>query len=139
MIWDAILAFPHAEAGITIPWPEAIERSPVTANSRPTTTTTIQAGTRPTSTSEMNAAEIRSLSAMGSSSVPSVVISPRRRASQPSRKSVAVASRKMARATISRPSNFVRSTTTKNGTRKIRRSVSALGRLIFKVTEIIAP
>ena len=118
---------------MTMPRPDAIDRRPDTANSRPITTTTIQAGASPSSTSEMNAAEISSLSAIGSSSVPSVVISPRRRASQPSRKSVATAVRKISSPTVSRPSNFVSSTTTRNGTRKMRRSVSALGRLIFKI------
>ena len=71
-----IFALPQPEAGITIPRPDAIERRPETANSRPMTTTTIHAGARPSSTSEMKAAEISSLSAIGSSSVPSVVISP---------------------------------------------------------------
>ncbi len=121
---------------MTIPRAEPIERRPDTANSRPITTTTIHAGAMSSSTSEMNAAEMSSLSAMGSSSVPSVVISPRRRASQPSRKSVATAVRKISRPTVSRPSNFVRSTTTRNGTRKMRVSVRALGRLIFTARQI---
>ena len=71
-----IFALPQPDAAMMIPRPDAIDRRPDTANSRPMTTTTIQAGARPSSTSEMNAAEIRSLSAIGSSSVPSVVISP---------------------------------------------------------------
>src|SRR5215471_14487849 len=73
-ICDAILALPQTDAGITIPSLAAIDRSPVTANSRATMMTTIQAGATPISTSEMNAADTRSLSAIGSRSVPSFVI-----------------------------------------------------------------
>ena len=42
-----IFALPQADAEITTPRPDAIERSPDTANSRPITTTTIHAGARP--------------------------------------------------------------------------------------------
>ena len=76
------------------------------------------------------------MSAIGSRRVPSVVISPRRRASQPSKKSVAVAKRKISSPTVSRPSNFVRRTTRRNGTRKMRRSVSAFGRLMFNCSSV---
>ena len=69
-ISESIFALPQPEAGITMPCPAAIERSPETANSRPTMTTTIQAGASPSSTSEMKTAEMSSLSAIGSSSVP---------------------------------------------------------------------
>ena len=48
-------------------------RSPVTARSRHTISTTIHAGTRPTWTSEISCAAISSLSATGSSSLPSAV------------------------------------------------------------------
>ena len=62
------------------PSAEAMFRNPSTMNSRPMIITTIHPGTRCISTSETNAAEISSLSAIGSSRIPSVVTSPRRRA-----------------------------------------------------------
>ena len=55
-------------------------RKPETANSRPMMMTTIQAGTHFNSTKEMNAAEVRSLSATGSRRIPSVVTCRRFRA-----------------------------------------------------------
>jgi len=55
-------------------------RSPEIANSRPTITITIQAGTACTCTREISAAETSNLSAIGSSSVPIVVTCPQRRA-----------------------------------------------------------
>ena len=76
----AIFHFPSFEAAIVRPWLTAIERSPVTANSRPMMMHTAQASASCRSTSEMSAAEIRSLSAMGSRSVPIVVTFLKRRA-----------------------------------------------------------
>ena len=72
-------------APIVIPWLEAIMRSPSTANSRPMMIQTIQARATPICTSEMNAAEVSSLSAIGSRRMPRVVTWSRLRASQPSR------------------------------------------------------
>jgi hypothetical protein len=63
---------------------------------------TIHAGTRWMSTSETRAAEINNLSAMGSSSVPTVVICPQRRARYPSRRSVAASASKISSANVSR-------------------------------------
>ena len=49
-----------------MPRADARLRRPVTASSRPMITATIHAGARPSCTSEMNAADVRSLSAIGS-------------------------------------------------------------------------
>ena len=71
-------------------------RSPETANSRPTIRITIQAGTARTCTRAISAEDISSLSAIGSSSVPMVVIWRQRRARYPSSRSVLAAHRKIA-------------------------------------------
>jgi hypothetical protein len=57
---------------------------------------TIQAGATPSPISMTSAARTSTLSATGSSSLPSGVLSPRRRASQPSIWSVAIATTKIA-------------------------------------------
>lgn len=75
-----ILIFPSSEASMVKPSREAMLRRPEMANSRPTIMTTIQAGAHFNSTSEIKAAEVSSLSATGSSSMPSVVTCLRRRA-----------------------------------------------------------
>ena len=62
------------------PQPAATLRRPVTANSRPRMIMTIQAGTASISTRDRNAAAVSSLSAMGSSRIPSRVTWLRRRA-----------------------------------------------------------
>ncbi len=67
-IWSAVLSLADGDAEIARFCSAATERSADTANSRATTITTIQAGARPSSTSEMNAAEVRILSAAGSRS-----------------------------------------------------------------------
>src|SRR5450432_3167149 len=123
-------------------------RNPDTANSRPITNTTIQAGTRWIWTRETKAAEISSLSAIGSSSVPTVVICPQRRARYPSRRSVIAATRKMESARNSfgiqtTPCHSMRRScstiaATSKGTKKMRRMVSAFGRFI-RVPDIQRP
>ena len=77
-----------ASEGFTIE--AAIERNPLTRNSRAMMTTATHAGTRPglNCTNAMKAAAMRSLSARGSSNIPMVVICPRRRARYPSIPSV---------------------------------------------------
>ena len=72
-ICTVVLYLPRDDAGILTPWSPAIERRPLIASSRPMMITTIHAGARPSSTNDMNAAEINSLSATGSSSCPSGV------------------------------------------------------------------
>src|SRR5690349_22449175 len=115
-------------------------RSPETANSRPIISTTIQAGVRWRSTSDTNAAEISSLSAIGSSRVPTVVICPQRRARYPSRRSVAAATRKIASArnslgTQSSPRHSTRKScstkvATRKGTKNMRRMVRVFGKFM---------
>src|SRR5438105_1650203 len=114
-------------------------RRPRTVNSLPMMMTTIQAGTRCMSTSETNAAEIKSLSAMGSRRMPRVVICRRRRAKYPSAQSVAAAKSKIRTPQTSKctekPQNSklglrVRRITMRTGTKKIRNSVSELGRFM---------
>ncbi len=95
-------------------------------------------GKRPIS--EISAAEISSLSAMGSSSVPTVVICFQRRARYPSSRSVAAAIKKIPSArnafvTTTAPRHSIRKfcstiTATRNGTKKMRRMVSVLGRFM---------
>ena len=79
-IWSAVLSLAEGDAEIARFCNAATERSAETANSRATTITTIQAGTKPSSTREMKAAEVRILSAAGSRSWPSRVTCWRRRA-----------------------------------------------------------
>ncbi len=65
---------------MTMPcWPAAT-RSPLTANSRAMITIATQAATRSSDTSEISAAAIRSLSAIGSITFPNVVTASRERA-----------------------------------------------------------
>src|SRR5438270_234103 len=97
----AIFIFPSGDAATTIPRAYARLRRPVTANSRPMITATIHAGARSICTSEMSAADVRSLSASGSITWPSAVICFRRRARYPSSQSVIEATPKMAAPTIS--------------------------------------
>ena len=93
---------------------------------------TIQAGASSICTSEIRAAVIRSLSASGSISWPNVVICFCRRARNPSSQSVSAATLKIAAPTSSFPSNSVHSTTTSNGTRKMRARVKLFGRFMGK-------
>jgi hypothetical protein len=101
--------------------------------------TTIQPGTRCMSTSEMNAAEISNLSAIGSSRIPSVVTCACRRAKYPSAQSVAAAVSKISTPQTSKctgnPHNStlglrVNSTTMSTGTKKILSTVRKFGRFI---------
>ena len=66
MTCAAILILPSCDAPKPAPRTDARLRSPVTASSRPMMTATIQAGARSSCTSEMNAADVSSLSASGS-------------------------------------------------------------------------
>ena len=119
---------------MTKPSAAATLLNPETANSRPTMMQTAQAGASRFSTSEMSAALMSSLSAMGSSRMPKREICWRLRAMRPSRKSVKAAPRKSATPSRWRwtPNQFsekgVSSTTTSSGTTKMRDKVSAFGR-----------
>jgi hypothetical protein len=77
---STIFVLPSAEAAIVNPSADAMLRRPRTVNSRPMMMTTIHPGTSLISTSDTNAADIRSLSAIGSSNMPRVVTWRRRRA-----------------------------------------------------------
>src|ERR1039458_241354 len=120
-------------------------RNPETANSRPMINTAIQPGRERICTSEIRAAEISSLSAMGSSSVPMVVTCFQRRARYPSSKSVNAATRKIpsdnqSLVTLTPPTwnqpVSCTSAATSSGTKKIRRMVSAFGRFIAQTNYI---
>ena len=78
----SIFILPRSLASIVKPSDAAIERRPLTRNSRPMMMTAIHAGTVRglNYTSVMNAAAISSLSATGSSSMPIVVTCARLRA-----------------------------------------------------------
>ena len=69
-----VFVLPRGDAAMVTPFCAAMDRSPETANSRPMMMTTIHAFARPSSTREMNAADISSLSAIGSSNAPSRVV-----------------------------------------------------------------
>ena len=89
--WKNIFVFPRSLALIVYPSAAAIPRNPVTANSLAMIRIAIHPGIIRTCTSEINAAEISSLSAIGSSNVPTVVTCFQRRARYPSSKSVIAA------------------------------------------------
>ena len=90
MSWRAVLYFPSCPAAMTIPSLMAMVRRPVTMNSRAMIAMTTHACTRPRCTSITSAAITISLSASGSRNFPITVTRFRRRATQPSRKSVAL-------------------------------------------------
>jgi hypothetical protein len=123
-----MVALPKSLAWITTFWDAAIPRSPVMARSRPTISTTIQAGTRPTCTKEIRLAEIRSLSATGSRSFPRVVTWRMLRAMRPSSQSVRTAARNTTAAVRLYGRGTTIRNTTRTGTRKIRTRLSAFGR-----------
>ncbi len=131
--WDTVLSLPKEEAGTTTPMDRATPRSPVTASSRPMMTMATQARTMSTCTRATSAAATRSLSATGSSSVPKRVTWLRRRAMVPSSQSVSEAATKMTAAisTLTRSEEITK--TMMSGTRTIRNSVSAMGRLMGKL------
>ena len=126
--WLTVLALASREAGTLTPTVAAAARSPVTASSRPTMTTTIQAATLSISRSDTNAAATRSLSATGSRSVPRVVTWLRRRAMRPSSQSVTEASTKIpvAISTLTRDDEIRK--TIRSGTRTMRVRVRPMGR-----------
>ena len=135
-----IFALPRSLALIVCPFESATPRRPVTANSRPTMMNTIQAGTRSSSTKQMKAAEMSSLSARGSRSLPKLVICLRRRAMYPSSRSVVAAERKISSASHSvvrtsppRSSSTLRRsmTASSSGTKKILSTVRAFGRFML--------
>src|SRR5579872_1962734 len=134
-----IFVLPNNDAAIVNPSAEAMFRKPSTVNSRPITITTIHAGTRCISTRETKAAEISNLSAIGSRRIPRVVTCRRRGAKYPSAQSVAAAISKIKTPQnskcIGKPQKstlglLVSKTAISRGTKKMRRTVSELGRFI---------
>ena len=78
--WLTVFHLAIRDAGTITPTDAATARRPVTASSRPTMTTTIHASILSMASSDTSAAATRSLSAIGSRSVPRVVTWLRRRA-----------------------------------------------------------
>ena len=77
---SAVFTLPPSLAAITSPSAEAMLRSPLMARSRAISTTTSQAGTRPSATMNTSTAVTISLSASGSRNLPSTLTWPRLRA-----------------------------------------------------------
>src|SRR5215469_12566606 len=106
------------------------KRRPVTASSRNRITPVTHHGSSPRADSTTSADPVSALSAIGSAILPKSVIRLRRRASSPSRKSVAEASPNVTQAAIRRTSPPDTSRTTNKGTRPRRSTVSAFAMLI---------
>src|SRR6266404_98254 len=136
--WVSILNLAFFDALIVKPSAAAMERRPVTANSRPMMITIAHAGANLFSTRDTSAAEISNLSAIGSRRIPRVETCPRRLAIYPSAQSVTEAPTNNASPINcwGRPSqsvaNLVNKTTTRSGTTNILDRVSAFGR--FKIS-----
>src|SRR5919198_2102365 len=126
--WLTVFHFARREAGTTTPWPADTARSPVTASSRPMMTTTTHAAILSIVSSDTRAAATISLSAMGSSNVPSVVTWLRRRATTPSSQSVRAAAMKMAAAMSAWTRDEEMRKRISSGTATIRVIVSPIGR-----------
>src|SRR5262249_35484038 len=116
-----------------VPMDAATARRPVTASSRPTITTTIHASILSTERSDARAAATKSLSAIGSSSVPSVVTWLRRRASIPSAQSVMEARMKMAAAITACTREDEMRNTIRSGTATIRVRVRPIGKFTLEL------
>jgi len=116
---------------MVIPLEDASALNPVTAISLPMIMTTIHAETIPSSTRQIKAEVMRSLSAIGSKSWPKTVICFFLLAQKPSSISVRAASRKITKAINSLPSNGERRTNTNIGMTHILRVVRELGMFIF--------
>src|SRR5581483_9297379 len=86
-----VFALPHTEGRITVPSTATTPRSPMISSSRATMIVAIHGEARPAPTSATSTPETRSLSAVVSRKLPSVVAARHRRARNPSRKSVAAA------------------------------------------------
>src|SRR4029078_2859799 len=127
---SAVLILPPSVAAITRPCADAMLRSPLTARSRPTSTTTTQAGTRASATMNTSTAVTISLSASGSRNSASVLTWPRLRASYPSRKSPAAATRYSKLAMNVRSGLKLSMNSSTSGINTTRLIVTRLGRLV---------
>src|SRR5882724_5768413 len=130
--WLTVFHLASREAGTMTPWPADTARSPVTASSRPMITTTAQAAILSMVSSDTRAAATSSLSAIGSSSVPSVVTWLRRRASTPSSQSVSAAAVKMAAAMSAWTRELEMRKRISSGTATIRVRVSPIGKFTLR-------
>src|SRR5262245_7039432 len=126
--WLTVFHLARREAGTMTPTDAATARRPVTASSRPTITTTIHAWILSIASSETSAAATSSLSAIGSSSVPSVVTWFRRRASMPSAQSVMAERMKIAAAITAWTREDEIRKTISRGTATIRVRVRPIGK-----------
>jgi hypothetical protein len=129
--WLTVFHLARREAGTMMPTRAATARRPVTTSSRPTITSTTQAATFSICSSETRAAATSSLSAMGSSNVPSVVTWLRRRARTPSAQSVRAAEMKMAAAITAWTRDEEMRNTMRSGTATIRVRVRPIGRFTW--------
>src|SRR5215813_9289045 len=131
--WLTVFHLASRDAGTMTPTEAATARRPVTASSRPTMTTTIHASILSMARSETSAAATKSLSAIGSSSVPSVVTWLRRRASIPSAQSVMAARMKMAAAITACTREDEMRNTIRSGTATIRVRVRPIGKFTLEL------
>src|SRR6266446_677274 len=122
MYWLTVFHLARREAGTMTP------TDAVTASSRPTITTTIHASILSIARSDTSAAATRSLSAIGSSKVPSVVTWLRRRASIPYAQSVMAARMKIAAAISACTRDDEIKNTMSSGTATMRVSVRPIGK-----------
>src|SRR5437867_4764123 len=126
--WLTVFHLASRDAGTTTPTDAATARRPVTASSRPTITTTIHAWILSIASSETSAAATSSLSAIGSSRVPSVVTWFRRRASMPSAQSVIAERMKIAAAITACTREDEMRKTINRGTATMRVRVRPIGK-----------
>src|SRR5919206_1110427 len=127
--WTVVLSLPHIDGCMTAPSAATTARRPRMMSSRPTMIAAIQLDTRSAPTSAMSTPETSSLSAVVSRNEPSVVVISQRRASQPSRKSVAAATANSAAAATDgapgRSPGSARISAITTGAMKIRNDVPA--------------
>ena len=96
-VWSRVLTLPPRPAAMT-PWRITQKRTAVIPHSRTSTTMVTHHHTSPTADSPMRAIVTSALSAMGSSTFPTLVTRPRLRARSPSIRSVTIATTKTAKA-----------------------------------------
>src|SRR2546428_11709805 len=131
--WLTVFHFASREAGTMTPIDAATARRPVTASSRPMITTTIHASILSMARSDTSAAATSSLSAIGSSRVPSVVTWFRRRASMPSAQSVIAERMKIAAAITAWTREDEIKNTINRGTATIRVRVRPIGKFTLRL------
>src|SRR3989441_2373761 len=131
--WLTVFHLASRDAGTTTPTDAATARRPVTASSRPTITTTIHAWILSIASSDTSAAATSSLSAIGSSRVPSVVTWFRRRASMPSAQSVIAERMKIAAAITAWTREDEIKNTINRGTATIRVRVRPIGKFTLRL------